>query len=589
MQPRHYQTDAATAAIDGIKRGINPVICSAMGTGKSIIIALIAKRLKVANSSIRVMVASHVAELLKQNAAKLRAIMPDADIGFYSAGLDSYDLNNDFLFAGIQSIFRVQDMGRFEVLIIDEVHSLSRKDMSMWHKLISTLRGFYPNLKIIGVTATPYRMDSGSLVSGDDALFDEIVFDYGLGRAVQDGWLCKLVGKGTNTKYNVDGIRKSGHDFNQTELEAATNTDDLNTKAVIETISLVQGRKRLIAFCNGVSHAFSIRDTFIKFGIKAETITGETHPEERQRILDWMNEDSDEIRVVTNYATLTTGVDIPSIDCVIMLRHTLSPGLLLQMAGRGTRTVIDLSPYPTREERLKAIAASPKPHCLFLDFAGNIRRHGFLDQIEPKDKKKKGEGVAPMKDCPVCHSILHAAAPTCRDCGHVFEIQKVELIEKAHTGAVMAGEAEVRDIIDITYNPHNVNRAGKTPCMMVTYFHPDTRVTKEYICLKHEGFAYKKAMTWWNERGGADIKPDTDLFDIVKLAQGLRIPESITVKQEGKYERITKYHNLSLKNKVAIKPAGNDLGWFDDDDPTTATTHSVQFPSASDEAFDIPF
>lgn len=586
MQPRDYQTDAATAGINALKRNINPVICAATGLGKSVIIGLIAKRLKVSNTQIRVMVATHVAELLTQNAAKLKAMMPDADIGFYSAGLNAYDLNNDFLFCGIQSIFRVQDMGKFQVLIIDEVHSLSRKDMSMWHKLISTLRGFYPNLKIIGLSATPWRMDSGSLVSGEDALFDEIVFDYGLGRGVQDGWLCRLVGKGTQTKYNIEGVRKSGHDYNQTELEAATNTTDLNTKAVLETLSLAQNRKRFVFFCNGVSHARNIRDTLLSMGVKAETIDADTPTPERDRIFLWLREESDEIRCVTNYGTLTTGVDVPNIDCIVMLRHTLSEGLLLQMAGRGTRVVIDLSGFNTRTERLKAIASSKKPDCLFLDFAGNIRRHGFLDQIEAKDKKKKGEGVAPMKECPACFSILHAAAPRCRDCGHVFEIQKVEVIEKLHDGGIMGGEPEVREVMDITYNPHNLNKPNKTPCMMVAYMHPDMTVTKEYICLMHEGFAKTKALKWWSERGGESIPEGADLMSIISLAQNLKVPSHITVKQEGKYERITHYKDLSLKNKKSpiseSSELTNNLGWFDDDYP-------VQPLKASSDDFDIPF
>ena len=214
MKLRRYQMDATSAAIEGLKRNINPVICAATGTGKSLIISSLIERIKKANPHIRIMVATHVAELLEQNAGKLKSIMPDADVGIYSAGLGEKNINKNIVFAGIQSVYRVNITEPFHVLIIDEAHTIGRKSASMWGNLITVLKNLYPKLKIIGLSATPFRMDSGSLTSGKDALFDEIVFDYGLGRAVQDGYLVPLFGKHTKTIYNIDGVGKIAGEFN---------------------------------------------------------------------------------------------------------------------------------------------------------------------------------------------------------------------------------------------------------------------------------------------------------------------------------------------------------------------------------------
>lgn len=535
---RRYQIDATNAAIQALKEGQNPVICAATGTGKSLIIASLIERLTKAND-IRIMVATHVSELLVQNAGKLKNIMPDADIGIYSAGLNQKDTGNKIIFAGIQSIFRAKDIGAFHVLIVDEAHTIGRKDASMWAKLIETLKAAYPKLKIIGLSATPFRMDSGSLTSGDGALFDTIVFDYGLGRAVQDGYLVPLKGKHTRTEYNIDGVGNVAGEFNLKELEAATNIDHLTAKAVQEVIEYGHNRRSWLFFCNGVAHSFSVRDELIRRGIVAETVTGETPDNERSRILEEF--DNGTIQAVTNNAVWTTGVDLPRVDLIAMLRHTMSGGLLLQMAGRGTRVAIDLSEYNTAQDRRAAIAASNKPECLFLDFAGNIRRHGFLDQIKAKEKGAKGDGVAPMKHCPECFTICHAAATKCKDCGYEFPKNEVQALEGAHSGAVMGAEPETHDVIGIEYLAHNLNREGKTPCLRVKYLHPDGH-TDEYICLQHEGFAKQKAMKWWNERGGGyfgdmGIRPIVDMG----YCSTLKIPSKIKTKKEGKYTRIISY------------------------------------------------
>lgn len=557
IKDRYYQKQAVDAAIKYIQNGgTSGLVISATGTGKSIMIARLIKRLFEANN-INILMVTHVSELIEQNHKKLKSIMPEADTGIYSAGLGEKDLNHRIIFAGIQSIYKCTHLlPKIHMLIIDEAHTISRKDQSMWASLINALRALNPNLKIIGKTATSFRLDSGSLIDGEDALFKDIIYEYGMTQAINDGYLVRLVPKHTETEFNIDGVGKVAGEFNLKELQAATNIDELTRKAVAETIKRCAGRKKWLVFCNGVEHSFAVRDEFRRHGIKCETVTGETPDDERSNILETFKTCT-ETMAVTNNAVWTTGVDVPDIDAIIMIRHTMSGGLLVQMAGRGTRPAIAVDQYETAEERRKAIRESHKPNCLFLDFAGNIERHGFIDQIKGKKKGEKGSGEAPVKFCPECFSICHASAKNCPDCGFKFVTQSKIKLTDAYDGEIMSGETapEWRDVLNINYIPHNMQKKDKTPCLRVKYTLDDGTSVSEYICVCHDGFARQKADNWWNKMGG-NIK-DIDVLGLEMLCQiandNLNKPQRILVGKRDKYDRIFDYEFKVLEQKSEVK------------------------------------
>ena len=539
---RPYQNQAVDAAIKYLKEvDGSPLISAATGTGKSVIIASIIKRLMIPRPDINVMIVTHSQELIQQNHDKLKAIWPEAPTGIYSSGLGRKELVQ-ITFGGIQSLWRINNIPVVNLLIIDEAHTISRKQKSMWGRFIGLLKAVNPKIKIIGLSATTFRLDSGNLTTGDDAMFTDICFDYGLKKAIDDGWLAPLTAKYTKTKYDISGVHKIAGEFNLKELQEATNKESLNSEAVAEIIAAGKNRKTWLTFCNGVDHSFAVRDEFRRQGIEAETITGETPDNLRAEILARLK--AGKLRCVTNNAVLTTGVDVPNIDLIAMMRHTLSGGLLIQMAGRGTRPIIDLNPYNDSKERREAIKNSHKPNCLFMDFARNIDRHGFLDEITGKDKDKK-DGVAPMKECPICFSICHAAAKHCPDCGHEFPIEKKQINSEVYKGAVISG-AEKKEVIGVSYYPHNLNKEGKTPCLMVVYKHPDLTTTKEYICLQHEGFAQHKALKWWYERRGQSGVENLGIKMIVDAGycDNLLQPKSIIVRREGKFDRVINHIGL---------------------------------------------
>ena len=568
MQLRHYQTAAVNAVIAYLKAKPGmPLISAATGTGKSLIIAGLIKRLLSANPEIHVMIVTHAAELIVQNEAKLRAIWPDAPTAIYSASVGRKQFNK-ITFGGIQSLWRQKIELPINLLIVDEAHTISRKEKSMWGNFIDMLRTVNPKLRIIGLSATTYRMDSGNLTSGDDAMFDDIVFDYGLKTAIDDGWLTPLTAKYTKTTYDISKVGKLGGEFNIKELEAATNLDNKNQEAVAEIIEAGKNRRSWLTFCNGVAHSFSVRDEFRRMGVTCETITGETPWDLRESILS--DHRSGKTQCLTNNAVLTTGVDLPDVDLIAMMRHTMSGGLLVQMAGRGTRAVIDLSPYPDAPTRQAAIQASPKPNCAFLDFSRNIERHGFLDEIRGKDKGEKGTGVAPMKDCPQCHTICHAAATQCPDCGYTFITEKKGVVGSVYKGALFSSgdKPDEREVIGVTYMGWNMKKEEKKPTLCVIYKHPDGSSTKEWVCLQHEGYPGQKAAAWWIKRSHKASYDNISDLGIGMIVDGgycdkLLVPGKIIVRKEGKYERIAGYGKM-VQPDLRRAASSNILAEMDD-------------------------
>jgi DNA repair protein RadD len=204
-----------------------------------------------------------------------------------------------------------------------------------------------------------------------------------------------------------------------------------------------------------------------------------------------------------------------------MLRPTLSPGLYVQMVGRGLRL------------------HESKSNCLVLDFGGNVRRHGFIDQVNPPRKGKKGPPQeAPVKECPSCSSLVPIMTKTC-ECGHVFPIAEREAEKHHHVGAILSTEVPPVELrVDRVMYAKHVGKSA-VPTLRVTY-HCGFRSISEYVCLEHQGYARSKAVLWWVDR--SDDPPPQLIDSALELVENLAQPRSITVSFLGKYPEIRKHH-----------------------------------------------
>jgi DNA repair protein RadD len=516
MQLRHYQVEAIDAVFSyWAEEGGSPLVEMATGTGKSLVIAELCQRLVRQYDNFRIVVVTHVKELIEQNYKEFLANWwRGADYaGIHSAGIGKRDTRQQIIFAGIQSVHsKAAQFGSVDLLIIDEAHLVPRNESTMYCKFIAGLLAINPEMRLAGLTATPYRLGSGRLDRGDGAMFDKIVFEYGIGDGVRDGYLARLVSKATETGFDLTGVGKRGGEYIEKQLQAAVDKTETTRRAIDEAVAFGKDRKAWIAFCSGVEHAYHVRDEIRLRQFVAETITGATPSEERRRILEDFK--AGHIRCVTNANVLTTGFNCPSVDMLLMLRPTASTSLYVQMVGRGSRN------------------APGKKDCLVLDFAGLIRTHGPVDCVTSPGEKKGG-GPAPVKECPDCHSLIHARYVECPDCGHVFVSDKeVRINDKASSLAIMGNApAEWVRVSDRTFSMHY---KPERPTSVLTKFRCGIVTHKAWYCPEHEGGARKKADKFWLAHGGALPLPRTAVSWLARSAE-LRGTEEIAVKPDGKY------------------------------------------------------
>jgi DNA repair protein RadD len=269
-------------------------------------------------------------------------------------------------------------------------------------------------------------------------------------------------------------------------------------------------------------------------------ITGNTAKAERDRIIkDYKN---DKIKCLINVAVLTTGFNVPSIDLVAFIRPTRSPVLYVQCVGRGMRTV--------GKNIYESIDAGKKD-CLLLDFGGVIEELGQIDAVNI-EKKEKGDGDAPIKQCPKCFEFLHAAVKECGNCGHefIYEINTNSSADKLNVAmSHQVEEPFTVDVHDVMYSLHE--KKGKTTSLKVSYL-CGIESYSEWICFGHTGFARNKAVQWHSQRS-SDLTPE-NAYQIYEFLSGdypdyYLEPEKITVKKDGEYFRILHHHNLKKIEK----------------------------------------
>ncbi|MFN7429950.1 MAG: DEAD/DEAH box helicase family protein, partial [bacterium] len=400
MNLRPYQSEAIAAVYEHLRtRDDNPCVVIPTGGGKTPVIAAICRD-AVGRWGGRVVLLAHVKELLEQAADKLRVIAPDVPMGIYSAGLKRKDLGYAVTVAGIQSIWKKAcDLGPVDLIIVDEAHMVPAEDDGMYRQFIADAKVVNPNVRIIGLTATPYRMKSGSICAPENIL-NHVCYEVGVRELIVQGFLSPLKTKAGLQKISTDDLHVRAGEFVASEVEDLMDKEGLVEGACAEIAQHTKGRSATLIFSSGIRHGQHIVDVLkAKHGIECGFVTGDTPDGVRAAILGRFR--SGELKYLCNVNVLTTGFDAPHIDCVALVRPTMSPGLYYQMVGRGFRL------HPGKTD------------CLVLDFGGNVLRHGPVDAIRIATDDR-GDGEAPAKECPNCQALIAAGYQTCPQCGHQF-------------------------------------------------------------------------------------------------------------------------------------------------------------------------
>lgn len=518
---RSYQREAIDAAYqwhatnDG-----NCLLVVPTGGGKSLIMGTIAK--EAVTDGARVLVIAHRKELIEQNWKALQhAGLRALDCGIISGQLKRKDHATPATVGSIQTLARSPfHYGPFDLLLVDEAHLVPRNEDTSYRKFLDAQRTKNPDVRVIGLTATPYRLDSGRLDVGEGRVFHEIAYEITIGTLLDGGFLAPLISKATLVRYDVTGIAMRGGEYVEAALQSAVDDPETTERIVSEIATLAADRQRWLVFCAGVQHAEHMAEELTRSGFPAAAVHGNLTAHERTERLLALR--SGRLRALTNCDVLTTGYDEPSIDLLALCRPTASTGLHVQMLGRGLRS------------------APGKTDCLVLDFSGNCLRHGPVDAVRVKDPKKKREGDAPAKECPSCREIVGTATRVCPRCGFDFPPpERAKLAPEALMAPVMSREkvpAKWYDITTVEYSRHTPKDSAKRPTFRVDYKYHFQRIATEWICIEHDGFAQEKARSWWADHLGGQFPRSID--EALDRADSLEKPTAIALEPDGQYERV---------------------------------------------------
>lgn len=540
LKPRWYQDEAAFSVINYFDRGGtgNPVVVMPTGTGKSLVIAELIRGILYYWPNQRVMMLTHVKELISQNAEKLYGQWPTAPLGIHSDGLSSRDTLMPIIYGGVKSVANtiaaankfddgrpphMKHFGWRDLIFIDECHLFSPEEESQYNYVINELKKINPYLKVIGFTATPFRMKQGMITDG--GIFTDICYDISgvesFNRLVYEGYLSPLIVKPTNVEIDSSNISIVGGEFNAKQSSNAVEEVLYNALAEFTRNSL--DRQSWMAFVQSIDNCEHAAQILQSFGVDATCVHSKLKPSVNDERLKAYK--AGEYRCMVNMGKLTTGFDHPILDSIGMLRLTNSPGLWVQMLGRGTR------PAPWAN----------KLNCLVQDFARNAMRLGPINDPRIPRKPGKGGGDAPVRICDNCGVYNHAAAKICMNCGTEFTFETKLFIAPGTTEVLKSDDAiiEYFNVHKAIYSLHEKkNKEGvlmSPPSIKVTYF-AGLQSFCEWVCLEHNGLVGHKAREWWRQRHSSE--PPPTVSQALRITSELRTPARIKVHVNKRYPEI---------------------------------------------------
>jgi DNA repair protein RadD len=515
---RYYQEEAVVALFDYFtrKRG-NPVVAMPTGTGKSLTIAEFIRRANWYYPGTRFLMLTHVQELIEQNAKTMLRLAPDCPLGINSAGLNQRDTALPVIFGGVKSVANmIEQIGWRDILIIDEGHLVSPKAGTTYQKVIAELKRINPKLKVIMFTATPYRLGQG-LLTDEGGIATDIAYDItgveAFNKLIVEGYISPLIPfRKEDIGLDLSQVAVSNGEYNQHSLQHAIDREEITFKALTQMCEMAHNRQSWLIFASGVAHAENIANMLSRFGVSAAAVHSDMGKGDRNARIEAFKKR--QLRAIVNMNVLTTGFDHPPIDFIGMLRPTLSPGLWVQMLGRGTR--------PSPE--------TGKVNCLVADFAGNTRKLGPINDPKIPKKKGKGAGTPPIKDCEVCGCSNHISAIVCINCGSEFTFEEKIIAEASTLELIDDGPViEYFNVNSVHYQKWTTRSKGEDvlKCTYhVTGSTGETHFFSEFLWFGQHKMA-GKTRDFWRKRHWEEA-PET-LQEAIEKHSELRPPSRIRV------------------------------------------------------------
>jgi DNA repair protein RadD len=512
---RPYQmrcVDLTMAALDRSEVAA-PIVAAATGSGKSVIISALADRLIQENPGAgRVLVATHRAELVEQNHAKLPHHLRGT---IYSASVGKKDATGQVIFANIQSIQKQwHKMPRFQAVLIDEAHFAAKAYAEFVEKIRSKQS---PGARVIGLTATPYNGSGVWLhMLPEHRIFSGVACEVGIGELLKDGYLAPLTPYRAATRLEVEGVKVDARtgDFAQRQLQDAVDVPELVRQCVQEIKVIFSERNSVLVFCAGVDHT---RHVAAALGPDARVVLGDTPMAERAQIIKDFR--AGRIKYLCACDVLLVGFDAPATDGIACLRPSRSPLVWVQLLGRGMR------PHPGKTD------------CLVADFCANADHFGPVDEIEGR-APRNSSGDAPTRICDGCFNIILACLKRCPHCGMEFAFEARQQNLDPETGLLISGVIKNQDgtrtyPVDRVEYRSAVTRTG-TNALVADYYAPNrpTPVASDWYNLFHHKptVAQKDGHKWLRRLNAAAGIPTNINEALVRARMGaLKVPKFVTI------------------------------------------------------------
>ena len=398
MRLRPRQTTFVERSLAALHAHGNTLGIAPTGAGKTIMLSAVAGQL-IGDSAAKACVLAHRDELTAQNREKFGRVNPKITTSVVDAG--TKDWAGQATFAMVPTLARAASlaaMPALDLLVIDEAHHAVADS---YRRIIDRARETNPDCRIFGVTATPNRGDRKGLRE----VFDNVADQVRLGELIASGHLVPprtfIIDVGVQEKLRE--VRKTAADYDMVEVARIMNRAPV-TDEVIRHWKEKAGDRPTVVFCSTVAHAENVAAAFNAAGVAAAVVHGDLDTETRRQALAAYA--AGDVRVIVNVAVLTEGWDHPPTACVVLLRPSSYKSTMIQMVGRGLRTV-DPEEWP----------GVVKTDCIVLDFGASSLTHGTLEQDVDLDGREPASGPAPTRTCPECEAEIPLACTECPICG----------------------------------------------------------------------------------------------------------------------------------------------------------------------------
>lgn len=411
---RPYQQVFVDRCLAALKTHGNTLGIAPTGAGKTVMLSAIVGR-SIEEGSRKALILAHRDELTQQNRDKFCRVYPGLSTSVFDA--KTKDWSGQAVFAMAPTLCRkkpLKSMPKLDLAVVDEAHHSSA---ASYRRILDRAKALNPNIKILGVTATPTRADKKSLREIYSNCGAHITLKHliRLGHLVPPRTFVIDVG----VQEDLKTVRKIAGDDDMNDVAKIMDRIPVS-EAIIQHWREKAGHRQTIVFCATVSHARHVTEAFVQAGIKAACLTGDMPRIERRQILARLKQQI--IQVLVNVNVASEGFDEPSLSCVVLLRPCSQKNTLIQMIGRGLRTL-----------NAEDYRGMTKTDCLVLDFGASVLTHGALEQSFDQDSKALRPEEDVTKECPSCLAIVPRAANECPFCDYAFALEKInqkEIVEE---------------------------------------------------------------------------------------------------------------------------------------------------------------